>query len=114
MAFFEAELRNGFEMIAGITGLEEHIKNTDLVVTGEGKIDRTSLQGKVVGNVLDLCKKYRKPCILVAGSTDSLNIMPSTPVKTLVEISKDPRLAMDHPKRYLKEIGQAIANEMKN
>lgn len=113
LAFLDAELKNGFEMIAGITGLEDHIKKVDLVVTGEGMIDRTSLKGKVVGNVLDLCKKHRKPCILVAGSAESLNIIPSIPVKTLVEISKDPRLAMDHPKRYLKEIGQAIATEMK-
>ena len=48
-----ARLEPGFDVVASAAGLEEAMAGTDLVVTGEGKLDATSFDGKVVGGVLE-------------------------------------------------------------
>ena len=50
--------------------LEEKIKEADLIITGEGKLDQQSLQGKVVGHMAHLCQLYHKPLIVIAGASD--------------------------------------------
>ena len=55
-------------MVSEFLGLEEAIKNSDLVLTGEGKLDHQSFYGKVPVSVAKLAKKYGKPVILIAGS----------------------------------------------
>jgi glycerate kinase len=52
LAAIGAELVPGFDAIAEAVGLEAALENADLVVTGEGKLDASSLAGKVVGGVL--------------------------------------------------------------
>jgi glycerate kinase len=52
LAAIGAELVPGFDAIAEAVGLEAALENADLVVTGEGKLDDSSLAGKVVGGVL--------------------------------------------------------------
>jgi len=52
LAAIGARLEPGFDLVADAVGLETAIDNADLVVTGEGRFDRTSLEGKVVGGVL--------------------------------------------------------------
>jgi glycerate kinase len=48
-----ARLEPGFEVVARATGFEAALDGVDLVVTGEGRFDRTSLDGKVTGSVLE-------------------------------------------------------------
>jgi glycerate kinase len=52
LAALGATLHSGFDVVADAVGLHEHLNRVDLVVTGEGKLDETSLDGKVVGGVL--------------------------------------------------------------
>lgn len=53
LAALGATLEPGFEVVAQAAGLEDALADVDLVVTGEGKLDRTSFEGKVVGGVLE-------------------------------------------------------------
>lgn len=68
IAFLDAHLQKGFEIIANLTNLEQKIAAADLVITGEGKVDQQSLCGKATFGVAQLAKKYNKPVILVTGS----------------------------------------------
>ncbi len=52
LAAIGAELSPGFDAVAEAVGLEAAFEGADLVVTGEGKLDASSLRGKVVGGVL--------------------------------------------------------------
>jgi glycerate kinase len=52
LAAIGAELAPGFEVIAEAVGLEAALEGADLAMTGEGKLDASSLAGKVVGGVL--------------------------------------------------------------
>jgi glycerate kinase len=53
LAAIGARLEPGFDVVADAVGLEAAIEGADLVVTGEGKLDMSSLQGKVVGGAVD-------------------------------------------------------------
>ena len=57
----------GIELVIGETGLERHIKDADLVVTGEGRLDGQSYMGKAPIGVAKLAKKYGKPVIAFSG-----------------------------------------------
>ena len=70
MAFLDARLMKGFDMIAGVVGLEEKIRRADLVITGEGKMDAQTRFGKTPFGVAQMAQKYGKPVIGVAGSLD--------------------------------------------
>ena len=67
-AFCQAELRSGIEIVTEALGLAEQVKDADLVITGEGRIDSQSINGKVPVGVAKVAKQYHKPVIGIAGS----------------------------------------------
>lgn len=67
MAFLNASLKKGVDMIIKYSGLEEKIKNADMVWTGEGSIDFQTQYGKTPMGVAMIAKKYNKPVIALAG-----------------------------------------------
>lgn len=74
VALFGAKLQKGFESLAELTGLEEAIQASDCVISGEGKLDMQTLQGKVIAGIAMLCRKHRKPLVLFVGKNE-LNTM---------------------------------------
>ncbi|MCK4880354.1 MAG: glycerate kinase [Bacteroidales bacterium] len=70
MAFLDASLVKGFDMIAGVVGLEEKIRGADLVITGEGKMDAQTRFGKTPFGVAKMARKQGKHVIGVAGTLD--------------------------------------------
>ncbi|MBX9689618.1 MAG: glycerate kinase [Candidatus Obscuribacterales bacterium] len=67
-AAFGAEIISGFEWMSGILNLEKRLESCDLLITGEGRIDESSLQGKVVGSLRNLCLAKSKQIIYLAGA----------------------------------------------
>lgn len=110
VGILNAELQNGFQMLADLTHLEMYIQNADLVITGEGKIDQTSYQGKVVGNILSMCRKHGKPCGLVGGIIDDLeeNKVNFLFTKSIISHAESFNDAMTSPRKYLFDIGEEI------
>lgn len=66
-AVLGATLKGGFDVVADCIRLEDDIKRSDLVVTGEGRLDGQSAMGKVPCGVAKLAKKYGVPVIAFAG-----------------------------------------------
>lgn len=66
--FLDAALREGVGIVMERCNIENHIKNADLVITGEGKVDEQTLSGKVVKGLADLCQKYQVPLAVVCGT----------------------------------------------
>jgi glycerate 2-kinase len=77
-----ARLVPGFDAIADHVGLEAYIRRADLVVTGEGRLDRTSLDGKVVGGVLGRTRTAGRRTLIVCGTAE---VDPGVAVLDLVE-----------------------------
>ena len=67
LSYLPAELSSGIELVMRATGLEQHMKDADIVITGEGRLDGQSCMGKAPVGVAALAKKYGKPVIAVAG-----------------------------------------------
>jgi len=65
--FLNAQMQKGIDYIINATELEEKIKQTDWVITGEGKIDTQTLSGKVVGAVSKLAHRHKKKVIAICG-----------------------------------------------
>jgi glycerate kinase len=70
MAFLDAKLASGFELVADTVLLEEKIAEADLVITGEGKMDHQTQFGKTPYGVAQMARKHGKPVIGVAGSLE--------------------------------------------
>ncbi|WP_461613418.1 glycerate kinase family protein [Clostridium sp. Marseille-QA1073] len=67
LAFLNGELRSGIDLVIHHTGLEEKIKNSNYVITGEGSVDGQTIFGKTPVGVSKIAKKYNVPAIVVAG-----------------------------------------------
>jgi len=65
--FANARLESGFKLFAEFGRLNERIAQSDLVLTGEGSIDQSTLMGKGVGEIARLCAEQRVPCLGLAG-----------------------------------------------
>ncbi|MDT9757016.1 glycerate kinase [Heyndrickxia coagulans] len=67
MVFTDAVLKSGIELVVEYTGLEQKVKDADIVLTGEGSIDFQTQFGKTPYGVARAAKKHGKPVIAVAG-----------------------------------------------
>lgn len=70
VAFLGAEVVSGIESMMRTTGFHSRLAGADLVITGEGMLDRQSLQGKVIAGVAAAAKAQGIPCMVIAGNTD--------------------------------------------
>ncbi len=70
MAFCDAQLHPGFELVAEITQLREQITAADLIITGEGSLDAQTLHGKGPAGVAAMAHAQGKPVLAICGVTD--------------------------------------------
>lgn len=68
MAFLNADLKPGFDIVRNILNLDKYVKQADLIFTAEGKVDFQTQFGKTPFGVAQIAKKYNKPVICLAGS----------------------------------------------
>lgn len=66
--FLDGSLKSGSEIVCETLAIEDAIKNCDLVITGEGRIDGQSSMGKGPLYIAGIAKKYQKKVLLFAGS----------------------------------------------
>ena len=68
LTFVKATLESGIDIILETIDLKSDLKDVDVVVTGEGCLDRQSAMGKAPVGVAKMAKLYNKPVIAFAGS----------------------------------------------
>ena len=69
-AFLDGRLQSGIEMVLDAIVFEKHIKDADLIITGEGRIDSQTCRGKVISGITSVAAKYGVPVIAIAGIVD--------------------------------------------
>lgn len=67
LAFLNAELKAGIAFLLEVFDFEKKIAGADLIITGEGKIDKQTLMGKVPCGILEVASKQHIPVIAIAG-----------------------------------------------
>lgn len=75
LAFLNTELKSGADLLLEYSHFEKHLANADLIITGEGSIDRQSLMGKIPGKVLQIAQKHQVPVIAIAGIAKDMDLL---------------------------------------
>lgn len=116
IAFLNAQLISGIDLVMQLASAEDHIMNCDIVITGEGKIDEQSLYGKVVSGVASLTKKHNKRLFAVCGSASiapsQLKHLGVEHVWTILNDSISLDHAMKDAKVFLDDLSFKIGNEL--
>lgn len=106
MSYFEGEMKNGFDLIAELTSLEEKIEWADLVISGEGKLDEQTFYGKGPMGVARTALAKNKIVLLFGGSVsesfingtyDEENLIPVSLTHEIIPLQQ----AMSHGKQLL-------------
>ena len=109
LAFTRATLEKGFGLIARELSLESKIKASEVIITGEGKLDAQTAYGKTPHGVASLAQKYDKPVIAVTGSLEGDNHPHFDLILPILEKPMELQEALENGKRLLKNTGKRIA-----
>ncbi|MGM9506893.1 glycerate kinase [Larkinella sp. GY13] len=69
--FLKATLKEGVKVVMEQTRFAEYLPGTDLVLTGEGKIDNQTLQGKLINGIAQEAKKFAVPTVALCGTLEA-------------------------------------------
>lgn len=107
LSFLDARMEKGVELILKTIELEKCLKDADLVITGEGKIDAQVKYGKTIFGVAKLAKKHKIPVIALCGTiTDEAYELHRYGISVLESIISAPMSleeAMKNTKKFLKK-----------
>lgn len=70
MAFLNAQLCPGIQTIMEMTHFEKALRQADMVITGEGKLDGQTMSGKLIFGISQLARKYQKPLVVFCGKNE--------------------------------------------
>ncbi len=70
VAFCGGALMRGIDLVFRVTKFDQHLQASDLVITGEGKIDRQTQYGKALLGVVERAHRYNVPVVAVVGRLD--------------------------------------------
>lgn len=73
LAFLDATLKSGIRIVLEKQNFESKIDGADFVITGEGRIDRQSVMGKVLDGIGSYCKDKNIPCIALGGGLQDID-----------------------------------------
>jgi len=116
-SFLNAELISGFSFIADISKLEDKIKDSDFVITTEGRLDSQTLEGKAPFQVAQLAKKYNIPTFLIAGSIEKgLNLKNSgiTKAFSMTDENVSQKNSIKNASNFLENIAIQVINHIKS
>lgn len=86
-----AELRSGVETVLDLIGFDEHVRDVDLVITGEGNMDEQSAAGKAPVGVARRAKRYGKPVVaVVGGRADNLDAVYERGIDLVLPVCRKP------------------------
>ncbi len=110
LAALGATLMPGFDIVAQETGFDEAVRHADLVITGEGLLDDTSFDGKVVGSVCDYAQEFNTPVAAIVGDVDPA--MDSTLHQSLRVINLTQQYGVDVARRQVLRCIEETATQL--
>ena len=110
VAFAGAEVESGIALFGRRARLSEHLRKSDLVITGEGALDRSTLMGKGVGEIARQCGARGLPCVGLSGvASDQTELLTRfTQVRCLTELTTRAQ-ARRHAALWLARLAQEVA-----
>lgn len=115
-AFLKSEMIEGWRFFTDLWEIEKEVKEADIVITGEGKLDQQSLKGKLPWGIGNLCKKYNKPLVAVCGVSTlerrEYQDIGISKVYTLTDIEEDITLSIKYADKLLTQLSAKIGLDL--
>jgi glycerate kinase len=110
-AFAGARAKSGVQLFAHYAQLTKRLRTTDVVITGEGAIDKSTLMGKGVGEIARLCRRLKIPCIGLAGVLNNQSLLKQrfTKVHCLTPEMTTPQEAKARAAFWLEKLAVKVA-----
>lgn len=103
--FLGARLVPGIDYLITSVSLEDKIASADIIITGEGRLDEQSFQGKVIGKLVDIARKHGTKLYAICGETamniKDLNAMGVDRVVALSAFAGSSAESIAHPDKFL-------------
>ena len=114
LAFLNAELKPGIELVLDAANLDERLKHARLAITGEGFLDRQTSMGKAPSGVARRAKKAGVPCIAIGGGIEA-SARPRLKklfagLESLTEFAGSKQAALARPAFWLAKLAEARAH----
>ncbi|WP_340081414.1 glycerate kinase [Terribacillus sp. FSL K6-0262] len=117
LAFLDAKLKRGIDIVLDAVNFDEAVKDADLVITGEGRIDSQTIYGKTPIGVAKAAKKYGVPVIGLAGTlSEDADVVHEHGIDALFTIVPGVVTlpdALEHAADYMERAARNIAATMK-
>ena len=112
--FLQAHLQSGIDLLLNAVDFDRKITNADWIITGEGKADKQTAEGKVPAGVLKRAKKANIPVMLIAGKVEDKACLKQMGFARIVKISPDnlPLEEAMRPEVTRENIRRAIGREL--
>jgi glycerate kinase len=114
MSFCSATIRPGFDVVAEAVGLESKMKEVDVVITGEGSLDKQTLEGKTPAGVAGMARKLGKRVFAIvgcyAGNREVCGLFDK--VSELARAGMSEKEQMKHARELLRDKAKALAHEL--
>ncbi len=107
--FFQGDIESGAEYCLQESGFLAALPQADLVVTGEGKLDSTTIQGKTVFKILTHCRNQSIDSLVVVGQGKKKIVkmieseFPLTRIYSLTKLAASSSESLKNPHKYIKE-----------
>jgi glycerate kinase len=103
--FLGARLLSGIDYFIEAIELEKTLAEADILITGEGRLDESTFQGKVISRLIELARKHGVKVYAICGETNllikDLNAMGIDRMTTLVDFAPSKQAAITKPGDYL-------------
>jgi len=117
LAFLNAEIISGANLILKYSNAEKYIQQADVIITGEGKLDKQTLEGKLVSQVCALAKKIDKKIFVVCGISkiNDLDIekLGATDVFQLIDLASNKNESIEKASEFLYKTSVYLASLIK-
>jgi glycerate kinase len=118
LAFLNAELVSGIELVKDLVHFETQIQNADWIITGEGKLDQQTLSGKAISGIIDSAKKQKIPVAAFCGKIDlSIEELKSFGISyaaSTIEKAKNLEDSMQNGQEYLADFGEEFMKKLRD
>ena len=99
LAFLPATLKPGIQMVLETLNFDSRIQNADLIITGEGKLDRQTGMGKTPAGILEAGKRQNIPVVAIGGVVEETDALMQQGFLSVMSIQPGPvslENAMEH------------------
>lgn len=116
LLFLKGKMASGAEEVLRFNHFDDYLKEADVVITGEGRTDSQSADGKIVSIIAAHCRKAKVPCVILSASLgkgwEKLE-MPGVRVLPAAETEEEIAESMTHPKAFYKKAALHLFLSMK-